>query len=82
MKALPAREYQAITLIYWGGKTQADVAVEMGVSRPRVAQIVASAEKKIQNALTNRTPYTITQVRGKEATADRPIGRHGGGEGR
>ena len=82
MKALPAREYQAITLIYWGGKTQADVAVEMGVSRPRVAQIIASAEKKIQNALTNCTPHTITQVRGKEATADRPIGRNGGGEGR
>jgi RNA polymerase sigma factor (sigma-70 family) len=66
MKALPARQYQAITLVFWGGKTLADVAGEMGVSFQRVAQIVQEAKKNIHAALENSNPHTVTNVRGKE----------------
>jgi RNA polymerase sigma factor (sigma-70 family) len=67
MKALPPREYQAITLVYWGGKMLSEIGTEMGVSQPRVSQIIASAKKHLEAALINRNPHTVTNVRGKEA---------------
>ncbi len=66
MKALPARQYQAITLVYWGGKTLAEIGVEMGMSLQRVGQIIQEAKKNIHSALENRIPHTLTHVRGKE----------------
>jgi len=66
MKALPARQYQAITLLFWGQKTLADIASEMGVSFQRVSQIIQDAKRNIHSALENSKPHTVTNVRGKE----------------
>ena len=65
MKALPAREYQAITLVYWGRKTQAEVATEMGVDQATVSRILASANKSLQACITGK-PHTVTSMRGNE----------------
>lgn len=67
MKALPAREYRVLTLVYWGGKTLAEIGIEMGVSQPRVSQLIANAKRNIKSALINRDPHTVTKVRGNEA---------------
>ena len=65
MKALPAREYQAITLAYWGGKTQVEIATEMGVDQATVSRILESAKKSLW-ACINGKPRGITKLRGKE----------------
>lgn len=66
MKALPAREYQAVTLSFWGGKTLSDIAGEMGLSFQRVSQIIQSAKRNLRGALENFDPQTINRMRGKE----------------
>ena len=64
MKALPTRQYRALTLYYWGGVTQAEIAVEIGVSQQRVAQILSAAEINLQDVLVNRKPRTVTNMGG------------------
>jgi RNA polymerase sigma factor (sigma-70 family) len=66
MKALPAREYQAVTLFYWGGKTQAQIADAMGVDQATVSRTMASANKFLYSCI-NGNSHTITNMRGKEA---------------
>jgi RNA polymerase sigma factor (sigma-70 family) len=65
MKALPAREYQVITLTFWGGKTQAEIAVELGVDQATVSRTLESAKKSL-GACINGDSRTVTSMRGKE----------------
>jgi len=55
-----ARQYQAVTLTYWGGKTLAETGMEMGVSLQRVAQILDEAKKTfkmlLKTAILKRLP--------------------------
>jgi RNA polymerase sigma factor (sigma-70 family) len=62
MKALPEREYRAVTLSFWGGKTLLEIADELGVSFQRVAQIIEAAKKNMRLALENCGPHAITKV--------------------
>jgi len=64
MKALPARQYQAITLAYWGGETQAEIAVELGVDQATVSRTLEAAKKSL-HACINGNPHTVTNTRGK-----------------
>jgi DNA-directed RNA polymerase specialized sigma24 family protein len=67
LKAISPREYRVVMLFYWGGKSQAEIAVELSVSQPRVAQILASAEKNLRAALINRESRLNTNMRGEIA---------------
>jgi RNA polymerase sigma factor (sigma-70 family) len=53
LKALPPREYRVVMLFYWGGKSQSEIAGELSVSQPRVAQILAAAQKNLRTVLIN-----------------------------
>ena len=81
MKALPAREYQVVTLSFWGGKTQEEIATEMGVDQATVSRILDSAKNLLRECI-NGESQTITKMEGERSFADRPFGRHGGGVGR
>jgi RNA polymerase sigma factor (sigma-70 family) len=79
MKALPEREYRAVTLFYWGGMTQEEIAVEIGIDQQSVSRILKSA-LKILHTCVNGDSRTVTN-RGKRNSTDGPIGPHGGGVG-
>jgi RNA polymerase sigma factor (sigma-70 family) len=81
MKALPARQYQAVTLVYWGGKTLAEIGMEMGVSLQRVGQIIQTAKRNLRSAIENGNPHTITNVEGERSSAGCPFGQNGNGAG-
>ena len=65
IRALPARQYQAVMLTFWGGLTLSQAAGEMGISFGRVFQILNDAKKNIRVALQNRNSRAMTLV-GKE----------------
>lgn len=56
---LYAEEYEAILLCDYEDKTQAEAAEGMGISRPTLTRIYASARKKIAQAIIDRLPLTV-----------------------
>lgn len=52
-------EYESIYLCDYEGKTQAEAAESMGISRPTLTRIYASARKKLAEALINRAALLI-----------------------
>lgn len=52
-------EYEAIHLCDYEGMTQAEAAASMGVSRPTLTRIYASAREKVARALVERKAFSI-----------------------
>lgn len=48
---LDARSHQALRLMYVEGRTQAEIAERLGVSQPRVSQIVNAAKERLRRAV-------------------------------
>jgi RNA polymerase sigma factor (sigma-70 family) len=63
MKALPAREYQIVTLHFWGGKSQAAIAIELGVSQMTVSRSLENAKNLMAECLNGKF-HPITNTRG------------------
>lgn len=63
MCALPPRDFRAVSLFFWGGKTQAEIAIEMGVSQRTVSTILEGA-KNILKSLLNNSADAMTTTRG------------------
>lgn len=59
VSALPPREYRAIVLIFWGGRSQSEVAAELGVTQQTVSRILGSAKKHLRECV-NRNYQTNT----------------------
>lgn len=64
MVALPAREFRVISLSFWAGRTQEEIADELGVSRRTVIRIFESAKKNLASCVTNRDSRAITTMEG------------------
>lgn len=60
VKALPPREYRAVTLHFWANRTYAEIGDELGISAPRVSQIISAAKKILRVALNKRNSQAIT----------------------
>lgn len=56
---LYVEEYEAIHLCDYDGKTQAEAAESMGISRPTLTRIYASARKKLADALINQMRLVV-----------------------
>lgn len=65
MRALPAREYRAVTLYFWGGKSQAYIADEMAVSQMTVSRLLENA-KRLMGECLKPDAHRITNMRGNE----------------
>jgi RNA polymerase sigma factor (sigma-70 family) len=65
MKALSPEQYRAITLFFWGHKTQKEIAAEMGVNQATVSRILKSAKKLLYSCIT-RNPRAVTKLEGEE----------------
>ncbi len=52
-------EYEAIKLINYDGLDQTEASLEMGVSRPTITRLVASANRKIAEFIVNGKELTI-----------------------
>ncbi|MGD0497508.1 MAG: sigma-70 family RNA polymerase sigma factor [Bryobacteraceae bacterium] len=76
MKALPARQYRAVMLTYWGGLSEAAVAVEMGISQPAVHYLLKKAQTNIRAGVIISDPQAITTMRGTDTQADGSFGPH------
>jgi len=66
IKALPSRQFQAVMLVFWGGKSTDQAAGEMGVCGQRVRQILGDAKKNIREALANRNVRAMTTMGGEK----------------
>jgi len=62
MKALPARQYQAITLTYWGGMTDEAVASEMGISSQAVDALLKKAKTNLAEGVGIAVARGITNI--------------------
>ncbi|MBN1435970.1 MAG: DUF134 domain-containing protein [Sedimentisphaerales bacterium] len=75
-------EFETIRLLDHVGLDQEKAAVEMGVSRPTVTRIYASARKKIADAIVNGQAICIEGGPVIEASVSRGYGGCGRGQGR
>lgn len=76
MRALTPRQYLAVTLTFWGGMTQLQVGVEMGISERAAGRLIERATMEIKNVLggvQKPTSQTLTHVRGERNPAERSI---------
>jgi RNA polymerase sigma factor (sigma-70 family) len=81
MKALPYRQYQAITLAFWGGMSESSIGGELGITQQAAHALLEKAKKNLREGVVISTSHTVTNVRGERSSAGRPIGRNGGGVG-
>jgi RNA polymerase sigma factor (sigma-70 family) len=51
VKTLPSRQYLAVFLTYWGGMSDEEVAIEMGITSQAVDTLLQKAYKKIKKCV-------------------------------
>lgn len=74
MKALSPRQYQAITLKFWGNLTDAAIGEEMGISGRAVGRLIERSIKNINGCVQFPDSRTVTNMRGNESLRVGPFG--------
>jgi len=69
MRCLTPQQYRVVMLAFWGGKTQVEIAAEIGIGQQHVSRILASAQNILRDVCVNRKPQRMTNMRGKEPSA-------------
>lgn len=81
MRALPRRQYRAVSLVFWGGLTEEQAGGVMGIQKPAVSKLIARAvgalKKKLGGDGNISIPQSITNMRGEETRRAVPLDRTG-----
>lgn len=65
INALPERQREAVFLTYWGGLSDTEAAVRLGVSRQSVDALLKRAQKKLREDVAMGKTRTVNKVEGK-----------------
>jgi RNA polymerase sigma-B factor len=60
LNALPERERRILVLRYFGERTQAQIADELGISQMHVSRLLSSTIDRIRTAIASDTPQPLT----------------------
>ena len=61
---LPEREKQAVSLLYYEEMHQKEIAEILGVTEPRISQILAQAHNRLNNRILERLRIPVSQSKG------------------
>lgn len=68
LSSLPTVQYRAAVLLFWGNRSQSEIATELGVGQQHVSRILSAMKNNLREICVKRNSQTITNMRGNSAT--------------